>query len=221
MFQIEVIPVIELPTRNWENAGNLPMHPYGQLALEWDAYWDNLQKVSGYKHHYKRISQGQCFYRINQFTDLDDLKLIIDRHLRPGSDEEVIRIEKIGPLFGGFVLKINNEFKLYPQCCCDLGDFENWTSILNDSYKSQYLFSSGHPSPKVIKKDGEVTFICKDNTGEVFSPNTDEEIIIQFEPLRMALEKTKIEMGNLASRINHLSINYGVEKAAYYLVGKI
>src|SRR4051812_3167554 len=113
-MKVELIPIIELPTRNWDKAGVTPKHPYSLHANEWDTHWDNLQRVSGYRQLYKRINPGICFYRVNQFTDTDDLTLIIDRHLHPGTDNEEVPIIKSTALFGGYGLKLNGEFKLYP-----------------------------------------------------------------------------------------------------------
>jgi hypothetical protein len=219
--KVELIPVIELPTRNWEKAGTRPEHPYSRHAVEWETHWDNLQRVSGYHQHYNRINPGVCFYRVNQFANTDDLALIIDRHLHPGTDNEAVPIRKSTPLFGGYVLKLNDEFKLYPQCCCDLGDIVDWIGITKDDYESGYLFTSGgHPQPKVTKRNNEITLLCEEDETGSFSPFTDKEMIFDLPPFRKALEEAEKELLLFASEINKLSFKYQVNKLSDYLIGQ-
>jgi hypothetical protein len=220
MSTIEVIPVIELPTRKWDEAGPTPMHPLSKHLSEWESYWDKLQKVSGYNRAYKRITPGICLYRLDQFTNIDDISLIVQRHLHPANDLEEVRIQDSTPLFGGYILNIENDLKLYPQCCCDLGDFMTWNSILRPGFNKAYLFklSGGHPSPIVTKKGLQVLFTCQDDDDDSFNPKTDENIIIHIDQLREALKQTSKELFSFASFIDTLSETYQVTKLSDYLI---
>jgi hypothetical protein len=207
---VELIPVIEIsfPKSVLDKAGNTPPIPYLHHLDEWEVYRKTLLELFGLSQ-YQPFKPGHSFYPVLQFTNIDDLKKILDQHLLP-LKEHGQAITETCALFGGTVLIINDEVKLLPQCCGTLSDFLDWKRVLEDDFKSDYIFMGGHPSPKAIKKNKELVLECIDEE-EDFYPLTESVISIDILPLMEAVQKAEKELLIFSKTVDRLSKEYAVD----------
>ncbi len=152
---VELIPVIELVYNNQE-IESPDYSPYWKNLDEWQTYFDKCYSKAGFKDKLISYSKGFRFYRPKGITDNNLIKVIEDHMdtFKLGKTEE----NDLFPLYGGYVLNINNQDLLFPQCCSDLGDWVYWNSIAK---KKKSVYYTGHPAP-ILKFDSKnVIFKCK------------------------------------------------------------
>lgn len=187
MMNVELIPVIEI---GYCNQGISPPRasPYWEYPDEWQRYLDKCYEKAGFIDKLISYASGSGFYRARDISDNNLLKIINDHllYLR----EKKISEEEVCALFGGYVLKIDGENKLFPQCCSDLSDIIYWKALINGEIPA---FDNGHPSPSISFRDEKIIFYCNDKF-EPFSPETDKEIIVPLEALTNAYRDAIVEL---------------------------
>ena len=95
-------------------------------------------------------------YHLEQIS-LKDLPLVIKMHLEDYSKESMQQGGEINTLSGGYVLNIDGNDLLFPQCCGSLIDVAEWEGLV-DGEISIWI---GHPYPQVIQKKNEVVLVCQ------------------------------------------------------------
>ena len=132
-MKIELVPLIELPTFKFPDLNEITyIDEKNRLLIE-----RNYSDVK----HLKPFNEHQ--YKLSEISNCD-LKKAIELNV---SD---LPIAESCAFFGGYGLKINNEFVLFPQCCGLLSEINDWKKILNVNFEPFYL-SECHPSPKFKK----------------------------------------------------------------------
>lgn len=179
-MDIKLIPVIEL-FRTSDKVGLPEKGPYWEYADDRDKYNRQSLKVNGFSEMVS-YSRGSNLYELSKINDDDLLFQIRYRTEDWGLDE-------ICPFDGGYILNVNNEDLLYPQCCSDLGDIESWILLANGDSRG---FWQGHPWPIIEVIDNKILFDL--SVGEF-----DEH----FVPIPLK-EKFEIERASLKEAVNSL-----------------
>ena len=114
------------------------------------------------------------------------------------------------PLFGGYILQVNNENLFYPQCCGDLGDIQFWRNI--STGKNSYY--EGHPQPVISFADNFVKFNLNIREhDEEFTPiPMKRNFEIDMNELKQAITETEKKLKVFAEKlitintVEHLNI---------------
>lgn len=197
-MNIELIPVIEIGYHN-QGVESPTNYPYWDYPNEWQAYCDTSYLKAGFKDKFIPYLEGSGLYRPKYLTDNNLIKIVEDHMSLFESGE--IGEDRISPLFGGYVLKIEGKDLLFPQCCSDLGDWVYWNSIVE---KQDSINFSGHPSPVLEFNADRVIFNCKDEY-ESFVPITDGQISVDLNSLKIAYNNMMSELEEFAIRVSELS----------------
>jgi hypothetical protein len=137
------------------------------------------------------------FYRLCDLSD-DMLKAVVLEHTAALHAGEYERDDAC-PLFGGYVLRIDNEDKLFPQCCGDLSDIVYWRRLSD----GQHAICEGHPAPEVEFQGDMVRLDCAVwEHEESFVPRPPENIIIiKKTELQKAVQHVMPQLKMLGRRI--------------------
>jgi len=194
---IELISLIELPTFKFTDLEEISDITLKNRLLIERNYTEvkNLKPLN--KHQYK----------LSEISNTD-LKKAIDLHI---SD---IPIEDSCAFFGGFALKVNEEFVLFPQCCGLLSEIEDWKKLLSKNFEPFYL-SECHPSPFFRKNVNEIIIEC-DSSHEEFYPKTGKFLRLNHNLLISAIEKVLIELKKISQRLDKFSSFYGTDYITSY-----
>ncbi|MGH1519862.1 hypothetical protein [Chryseobacterium sp. JK1] len=106
---------------------------------------------------------------------------------------------------GGYVLRIDNEDKIFPQCCSDLGCIESWQDLVTDQVQNYY---QGHPTPVVSLMDNFIIFdlTIKETDDEKFVPTPLQTIVkVNREELATAVEEVQKELQNFSVKLNKIN----------------
>ena len=198
-MKIELVPLIELPTFKFSDLNEMTdIDEKNRLLIERN-YADvkNLKPINDHQYKLSEIS-------------LSDLKKAIDLHV---SD---IPITESCAFFGGYGLKVNGEFVLFPQCCGLLSEINDWKKMLNENFEPFYL-PECHPSPRFEKINTNVIIEC-DATHENFYPNTKNRIKVDYKSLNSAIENVCIELNEISKKLDKFSSEYKTESVAKHLI---
>lgn len=202
-MKIELIPVIEIT--NYDNDIPLPPNgPYWEYPDDWENYRIQTNVEAGFSKDLKSYSKGASFYRINEISDEDLLKLIQNKVIFE-DDDETLEIEDLNnPFNGGYILKIDGIDTYFPQCCSDLGDIEEWNDLL---VEDEFNFYMGHPSPRVKIIENTVTFdFLNSEIQENYAPPIlQDQITVDKKELSDAIQEVKKELKTFAERLIRLN----------------
>ncbi|WP_294252273.1 hypothetical protein [uncultured Chryseobacterium sp.] len=198
-MKIELISVIEI--ENYIEEIPFPQSgPYWEFADEWEEYHLLTNAKAGFSKDLKPYSTGSSFYRISDISDADLLRVIQKEIDRQKDDDNSEIVELACPLMGGFVLNINESDIYYPQCCGDLSAIECWNDLLADGDSYFYM---GHPSPRIIKTEKTILldFLNSEIQEHYVPPIKEDQIEIDTDALRIALEKVNQELHHFVERL--------------------
>jgi len=197
--KIELVPLIELPTFKFPD----------------------LEKISDSKEknrllierNYSEVPSLEPFneiqYKLSEIST-SDLKKAIELHV---SD---LPFEDCCALFGGYALKVDEEFVLFPQCCGLLSEINDWKKILNKDFEPFYL-TECHPSPKFQKVDNEVLIEC-DSSSEKFHPKTENYIRLNYETLTIAIKEVCNELEEISKKLNQFNSDFKTKSVSRKLI---
>lgn len=212
---MKLIPVIEVRCAN--QGTEIPEQgPYWKYPNEWDDFNNKSHKNAGFKEPFEPIDPGASLYEIETISDGNLKKIVLDHTqlLRNGEYDR----EQVFPLFGGYILEVNEERLFYPQCCGDLGDIEFWRNISNG--KGTYY--EGHPAPVVKFKKHEIVFdLNVQQFGEEFTPIPERRVFrVNREELKKSIKETELTLAKFAHRIQAInqSENLNLERIEDLLV---
>lgn len=198
-MKIKLIPVIEI--ENYiEEIPFPPSGPYWEFADEWEDYHLSTNLQAGFSNNLKSYSKGCSFYRITEIPDSDLLKVVQKEIDRQKDDDHPEIVELACPLTGGLILNIDDVDLYYPQCCGDLSAIRDWNNLLSD--KDSYFYM-GHPSPRIIKTERTILldFLNSEIQEHYTPPVKEDQIEIDKDALRIALEKVNQELHHFAERL--------------------
>jgi hypothetical protein len=124
-----------------------------------------------------------------------------------------IPLEDSCAIFGGYVLKVDSEIILYPQCCSTLAEIHYWQQILhreNVEHGKSVWLAEGHPSPEITLHKELLKFVC-DEEWEDFDPKTMAEFEIDYSVMCDVITKTAASMQTLSMQLDRdLAATFGV-----------
>ncbi len=199
MMRIELVPLIELPTFKFPDLEEVTdITEKNRLLIE-----------RNYSMAKDLIPPNNHQYKLSEISDVD-LKKAIDLHI---SD---LSIEESCAFFGGYALKVNDEYLLFPQCCGLLSEINDWKKILDPNFEPFYLMEC-HPSPKFIKNGNKVIIEC-DSSHEPFYPETQKFITVDYEPLVAAINEVLVELDICSIRLDKFNKEYQTESVARIMI---
>ena len=199
-MKVELIPVIEVNNYNQD----IPMPssgPYWEFVDDWENYHIATNIKARFSKELKPYSKGSSFYRIDEISDKDLLK-IIHKEIEIQQTEENRGIDDlVCSLDGGYILKIDNVDKYFPQCCGKLRDITEWEELLSDD--EDPYFYMGHPSPRIIQSESSVIFdFLNSELQEGYAPPVFEDNIeVDKGALKIAIENAKKELDHFARQL--------------------
>jgi len=197
--KVELVPLIELPTFKYPDLNEVTdIDEINRLLIERN--YSDVKHLKPFNEHQYKLSE----------IGLSDLKIAIDLHV---SD---LPITESCAFFGGYGLKVDNEFVLFPQCCGLLSQINDWKKILNKDFEPFYL-PECHPSPKFMRINNEVTIEC-DSTYEDFYPETKSVIKVNYESLVLAVNNVCIELKEISKKLDTFNAEYETESVSKNLI---
>ncbi|MBO0356356.1 hypothetical protein J0X19_00225 [Hymenobacter sp. BT186] len=154
------------------------------------------------------------FYRITDIP-LGAIKALAKAHLQGYFDGERI-IEEQCSFFGGYVLRIDGQNTLFPQCCGELSDIVYWKHVAK---YNRGAYCNGHPAPEVLFTTDMVLFDCRVDYEE-FRPYTPLEIQVAKSALSAAYDQALLELEVFARQLEQIQLELPtpVESIAHVLI---
>lgn len=198
---VELIPVVEIGYHNQDITAP-DKYPYWDYPELWDKFNSDSYKKAGFQDEFKPYLAGSSFYKLSDITDNNLTKIVID-HTQELRDGKYGR-EQVSALFGGYVLRIDEQDKYFPQCCGDLADLKYWQNIANGKEQGFY---AGHPEPLVKINGDKVTFdFTVGKFDEHFAPTPSEKIVqLDIPCLKRAIEIVKTELDTFEKRLEKIN----------------
>ncbi len=213
-MKVKLIPVIEILNHD-EDIQSPDAGPFWDYADEWENYYYLCNLKAGYSDQLKPYLKGSSLYDINNISDEDLLTAIQKMIAIQQKDED----ETLYPFSGGYVLRIDNQDKYFPQCCGDLSDIVEWENILKG--ETAYFYP-GHPFPKVNIQGKTIHFdFVNIEIHENFAPPVPDDFIeIEMQAFEIAMHKVKEELLHFSGRLTKLNKtnNMGIVNIDKYLV---
>lgn len=199
---IELIPVIEI---GYNNQGvQVPdKYPYWDNSELWDEFHTECYRKAGFMDKLIPYLKGSSFYRLTDITD-DNLKKLTIDHTQEQKEQSC-------SFFGGYVLRIDSQDRLFPQCCGLLADINFWIKISN----GQESYYAGHPEPQITFNGNSISFDLTINEfNEIFQPPP-PVLLFQVDKteLGIAVEKTKQELVIFAERLERINAEENLQIA--------
>lgn len=191
---IELIPVIEIGYNN-QGVQAPDKYPYWEHSALWDKYHNESYLKAGFKDSLTPYLSGSSFYRLTDISDENLKKLAVD-HTQELKEQSC-------SFFGGFVLKVDGQDRLFPQCCGLLADINFWDKTsqgLNSYYE-------GHPAPQISFQENSITFDLTTNEfDEQFQPTPPMTLFkVERSQLIKAVEKVKEELKVFEKRLQKIN----------------
>jgi len=191
---IELLPVIEIGYNNQDVT--LPdKFPYWEHPTLWDNYHNESYIKAGFKDKLKPYLSGSSFYRLSDISD-DNLKKLTIDHAGELKEQSC-------SFFGGFILRVDGQDKLFPQCCGLLADINFWDKISI----GQNSYYEGHPAPQISFQDNSITFDLTTNEfDEHFQPTPPTPIFkVDKTELTKAVENAKSDLQAFGQRLQKIN----------------
>ncbi|MBB4866336.1 hypothetical protein HNP46_005241 [Pseudomonas nitritireducens] len=194
-MQVQLIPVIEL-FHLVDSVPVPPVGPYWEQVESWREFHERSLQAQGFGPRLRPYLPGSAFHRLGELSDADIARLIrlhCEAGLKAAADWQAV-----GPLPGGYVLRVGSLDVLFPQCCSDLGDLQSWKRIA--AGKGAYLYS-GHPSPDINQHNQSVSFDFN-GPGETFVPPPPlHSVTVPLSDLTRAVHAADRELRVFAARL--------------------
>ena len=191
---LELIPVIEIGYNN-QGIAVPNAYPYWDNPEIWDKYNEESYQKAGFLDKLIPYLKGSSFYRLSDISD-DNLKKLTIEHTQELQEQSC-------SFFGGYVLKINGQDKLFPQCCGLLADIKFWDKISS----GQESYYEGHPAPRINFKASKIILdLVVEENDESFEPYTDKKIILEKEELKKAVQIAKEQLKIFALRLEKINL---------------
>ncbi|MFT7234060.1 MAG: hypothetical protein ACI8TA_003289 [Cyclobacteriaceae bacterium] len=198
-MKIELVPLIELPTFKFPDLEEVTdIDENNRLLIERN--YSSVKDLTPFNEHQ---------YKLAEISDID-LKKAIDLHI---SD---LSIEESCAFFGGYALKVNDEYLLFPQCCGLLSEINDWKKILDPNFEPFYLIEC-HPSPKFKKVGAQVIIEC-DPTDEDFYPKTQKRNKVDYNSLVSAINKVCSELDELSKKLDRFNSEFNTESISKKMI---
>ena len=198
--RLELVPVIEIFESN-DSISSPQTGPYWEYPEEFASYHKKLLLANGYDEMEEYV-KGSALYEIDKLTD-KNLLLEIKKWTTDWDMDDIC------PFDGGYILKIDGQNMLFPQCCGDLSDIEYWKNL---SDGETCLFWQGHPQPLISLNKGMITInLSAQESYEAFVPTPEVLTFdILLSDLQLAIKEVLPKLDRFAKRIDELSTSHNL-----------
>ncbi|MES2702411.1 MAG: hypothetical protein V4649_07220 [Bacteroidota bacterium] len=200
---VELVPVIELG--HYDTGISAPKAgPFWKNSMEWDQFYTAYYAKAGFADPLPTYLPGSSFCRIEDLSDRNLQKLVKD-HTKDMREGKYTR-EEASAFFGGYVLRLNENDKYFPQCCGDLSDIQYWQKL---AYEGELTFYQGHPVPAISITSNRIIFdFTVDEFEEGFVPPVIERTIeVNQAELATAVEKVKKQLENFSNKLMAINLS--------------
>ncbi|WP_165020560.1 hypothetical protein [Dysgonomonas sp. ZJ279] len=189
-MNIRLIPVIDI-TYYDQNIVSSTNGPYWEHTDEWSLFNKKCLKAAGFEGEMNPYSKGCSLYELAKITNRNLTKLVFDEI--KDIDKDGNDMDCVGSLSGGYILNVDDEDILYPQCCGSLNDIKSWEELIGDEDLSFWI---GHPSPSIIKNENSIVFDLEhSNVNENYVPNPNKFIVeVNKNSLTKAIDDAKLQL---------------------------
>lgn len=152
---MELILTIEIEPYDYaKNEYESPKGSAVDYPDEWNAYW--LKSISdSHLDNLKAIKNGSFLVDIVSIHETE-LEIILEKQLE--DIEWDFLEEQIGKLSGGIVVKENDNFRIEPMCCGDIGTTKDWEQIFETATDNWIQLWIGHPWVFYKRNNGIIEF---------------------------------------------------------------
>ncbi len=195
---IELIPVIEIGYNN-QGVPTPDKFPWWDNSGIWDKYNADSYSLAGFKDKLTPYLQGSSLYKLTDITNDNLIKLTTDQteELRNGKYER----GQVAGFSGGYILRVDNQDKYFPQCCGELSDIIYWDKLAN----GQESYYEGHPAPQVEFKADLIVFDFTEDVEPFQPPPADIILKIERTALKKAVDKVKVDLEQFSQRLNKIN----------------
>lgn len=196
MQAVELIPVLDIGYHSRE----LPapeLYPREQHAAAWDEYAVRSHALAGFPEPLRPFARGLHFYRAVEVGP-GNLQKVLTDHLAGYLSGEW-SLAETPALYGGYVLRLDGQNALFPQCYGELSDIIYWKR-LTQGHSAPY---QGHPAPNVTFSADEVILDChvRNDYDEPFEPVAAPEIRVNRQALAAAYQRAVEELHEFARHL--------------------
>lgn len=205
-MKIQLIPVVEIA--GYGSGMPLPNKgPYWEYPEVWETFHRESHRQSGFPDKLVSYVPGSALYELSGLSDGNLRKLVLDttaEMIAENYDRDLV-----SAFSGGYILNVNDDDKLYPQCCSDLRLIYEWEALTEGEGN---FFYNGHPSPVVIIEEQTITFnMDTQEKDEQFVPPPAEKLLsIDKAALLQAIRSVKAELVIFAERLKKINVEEGL-----------
>ncbi|AZA82288.1 hypothetical protein C1637_09260 [Chryseobacterium lactis] len=171
---------------------------------EWYNRWINA--ISTLDLDLNAIKAGECLVDMENI-DGKNLQIILEVNLKD-SDKDSIRA-----FDGGIVLTIDDEIKIAPNCCSDIGNIAEWQRIFEKETTGWSDLWIGHPWIFYKKENGKIQF--SDYSDENLKDFKDIKPVFEVDEdqLKTEFQKIKKHQTNFKNKILEILKKMNFENA--------
>lgn len=198
-YAMKLINTIEIsPLRYAKEEFELPEISDYPDPEEWYTKWEEV--ASRLNFNFKTIQKGSYLVDIEDIDD-DNLELIVQARLKDIDFDDPEVLDHILALDGGIVLMMDDEIKIAPNCCSDIGNSDEWQRIFQKESSDWSDLWIGHPWIFYKKENGKIKF--SDYSDENLQDFKDIKAIFEVDEyqLKTEFEKVMQQQINFKNRI--------------------
>ncbi len=140
-MQTVLIPVLTLePSAFARQPHPTPSGTRAEDPRGWERHWRASLADAGIVG-LSPVAPGSWLVAVTEFTDSSPLRILLE-HALSGVDPS--DTDEIAPPSGGYVLE-HGEERLFPGCCGDLGNLEEWQKAAGHTSREWAMIWIGHP----------------------------------------------------------------------------
>lgn len=210
-MEIELVPVIEVPR---VHAATSP--PSSSSSDEKEAHFKAILEQDGFPG-YRPFLPGHGLYRLDQFRASAGLLRIVQIHVGRYDPDHGLPIAESCALFGGYILKVDDEVVCVPQCCGSLADFASWQCVVDPSFSEGYICNEGHPAPRLARRGDFLELSCEDDQFDTFwQPAI--SCTIPRDRLSSAITACEVELSGFEKELDQLGNELGAAGVGQILI---
>jgi len=197
MDKLKLVPVMELEPSSFSKSElPFPNETGSESPQAWDEYWRNSLNQSGISD-LEPYELGSWLVPLQQILSKSKtFELILKSELQnyecsnsnPDPDE-------FSSLSGGFIIEVNGDAIIYPQCCGSLENISEWKHFALSENDEEEMLWIGHPWLMVKSLDKDTLQLRK--TAEYGEPDEPVIITVNKKELLTALISCESELQKL------------------------
>ena len=187
---MKLIPVLELEPGLYANQKR--EIPESSDSEAWHTYWKKSLANSGIEN-LEPYEYNSWFVPLGSIFEPKIMAAVLDQRLSltkiRSQNTSLSLEERISPLPGGYILEIDENTKIRPQCCGTLEDLHNWKHTLQASGVDEQMLWIGHPWLMASSVDSK--YLRLRETVEYGEPIDLIEVQVEKKKLEQAIQEAE------------------------------